>query len=131
MNRFQLLFVLTTFENRLIIGLELRVLILFLLLFLHHLLVLACPINVQVFFYHFSLLYLSNFDFQTSNQNYMFQELNYHDLIWASCYFFQNQVIHCIHQNRFLENYYIIAKLDHIHLFRFFFFLCFELNKFI
>ena len=69
---------------------------------------------------YFPLLYLSILDFQTSHQIYMFQERNYHDLIWAHCYFIQNQIIHCFYQNRFLENYYIIPKLDHIHFFPFF-----------
>ena len=77
LNYFQLLFVLIILEVYLIICLESKLLIIFLLLLPHLLLVVACQINVQILLYHFFLkLYQPIFHFQTRYYNYILQETN-------------------------------------------------------
>ena len=78
-----------------------------------------------------SLSLIVSVDFSFSNQS---SELyvSRNKLSWsylAPFHFFQNLVIHCIHQNRVLENYYIIPKLDYIHFFPFFSFCVFSLTN--
>ena len=66
MNYFQLLYELTILEVWLIVCLELRFLILFiLLLLLHHLLVVACLINLQFLFHHLLVVPQSFFIFSS------------------------------------------------------------------
>ena len=96
--------VLIILEFFLIICLELKFLILFLLLLL---LVRACRKNLQI--HHF----------QTSHHIFMPQETIFQVYICAPFFFFLHLINHSIQQNMFVASHYIILKLYHIHLFFF------------
>ena len=106
MDSFQLLLVLMILEVYLIVHLELKYLIFFLVLLLYHVLLVACQINLQI------LLYQSILQFQVMDYNYIFQEINQYDHI-SALFFIHHLIVNYILQNRFLANHYIILKHYH------------------